>query len=93
MAHDHDMLDAKPGDAEFKGSRCAMQKAVWPIGGTRLAIFRSTNSSPGPASKMTSGETRESQQPMSMILGDCPAAARCRNLSCSRANLPLRKAP
>ena len=41
-------------------------------GGTRLATLRTTKSSPGRASKITSGDTRESQQPMTMILGDCP---------------------
>ena len=32
-----------------------------------LATLRTTNSSPGLASKITSGETRESQQPITMI--------------------------
>ena len=40
--------------------------------GTRLATLRTTNNSPGPASKITSGETRESQQPITMTAGDWP---------------------
>ena len=38
-----------------------------------LATLRTTNNSPGLASKITSGETRESQQPITMICGDWPA--------------------
>ena len=44
-------------------------------GGTRLATLRTTNISPGRASKITSGETRESQQPISMIFGVWPLSA------------------
>ena len=40
--------------------------------GTRLATLRTTNSSPGPASKITSGETRELQQPITITAGDWP---------------------
>ena len=37
-----------------------------------LATLRTTNSSPGCASKITSGDTRESQQPITMISGRWP---------------------
>jgi len=37
--------------------------------------LRTTNSSPGPASKMTSGAERESQQAMTMVSGACPSRA------------------
>jgi hypothetical protein len=47
-------------------------------GGTRFAMLRTTNNSPGWASKITSGETRESQQPMIMVSGDWPRLARSR---------------
>ena len=35
-------------------------------------MLRTTNNSPGPASKITSGETRESQQPITITAGDWP---------------------
>jgi hypothetical protein len=45
-------------------------------GGTRLATLRATRISPGAASKITSGETRESTQPITMMEGDWPLSAR-----------------
>lgn len=45
-------------------------------GGTRLATLRTTNSSPGPTSKIASGDTRESQQLMIRISGCWPFSAR-----------------
>ena len=44
-------------------------------GGTMLATLRTTKISPGPASKITSGDTRLSEQPMIMIRGFWPSAA------------------
>jgi hypothetical protein len=40
-----------------------------------LATLRTTSNSPGAASKMTSGETRESTQPITMISGRWPVSA------------------
>jgi hypothetical protein len=39
-----------------------------------LATLRTTNSSPGLASKIASGETRLSQHPITMISGRCRSA-------------------
>jgi len=47
----------------------------WKVG-TRLATLRSTNSSPGPASKMVSGAARLSQQAITSATGDWPSRAR-----------------
>ena len=46
----------------------------WPSGRWRSTL-RTTRSSPGAASKITSGATRESTQPTIMISGRCPASA------------------
>jgi hypothetical protein len=35
-------------------------------------MLRTTNNSPGPTSKITSGETRESQQPITITSGAWP---------------------
>jgi hypothetical protein len=48
------------------------------MGGTIFATLRTTNSSPGRASKMTSGETRESEQPITITSGACPVSASSR---------------
>ncbi|CFW45523.1 Uncharacterised protein [Bordetella pertussis] len=61
-------------------------------GGTRLATLRTTKISPGPASKMTSGETRESQQPISRISGFWPFSANASYRLRSLWKRPCRKA-
>ena len=42
-------------------------------GGTRLAILRTTNMSPGSLPVSSMGSTRESQQPISKVVGRCPS--------------------
>jgi hypothetical protein len=54
--------------------------------------LRTTKSSPGLASKITSGETRESQQPITMISGDCPRSASASKRARSRGSRSSRKA-
>src|SRR5690242_19115737 len=46
-------------------------------------MLRTTNNSPGPASKITSGETRESQQPITITSGDWPRTDNSRYRPCS----------
>ena len=61
-------------------------------GGTRLATFRTTNISPGRALKITSGETRLSQQPTIITSGCWPACASSSNRVCSFGKRSSRKA-
>ena len=45
-------------------------------GGTRLATLRTVKTSPGPASQISAGSTRESLHPIIRTPGRCPAASR-----------------
>jgi hypothetical protein len=90
MAYDLGIKQVWAG-APCGGKRLALNGSngdqIWPrclgadlsfgaYGVTRLATLRTIKSSPGSASKITSGGTRESQHPISMIRGFCPASAK-----------------
>ena len=66
--------------------RCRDNRPCVSKGGTRFATLRATNSQPGLASKITSGETRLSQQPITMTSGACPSRRGSRSGCGSRAN-------
>ncbi len=83
-------------NAPTPNSKAAETPCAWPSGakgGTMLATLRTTNNSPGRASKITSGDTRESEQPITMISGRCPVSASAWKRLCSRGSRSLRKAP
>jgi hypothetical protein len=59
-------------DGIFQRRRDAMRAAVALIGRHEVGDVAHHEHSPGPASKITSGETRESQQPTTITAGDWP---------------------
>jgi hypothetical protein len=91
MADDHDVLDLEHPHAELQRGAGAVIARVGAYGGTRLATLRTTNSSPGPVSKIICGSTRESEQAITRALGFWPSAASASKRSRSRGQRSVRK--
>ena len=70
VAHDHDFLDFELCDRKLQRRRDAVAaRSSSRTAAARLATLRTTNISPGSASKMIAGSTRLSEQAMTMHLG------------------------
>jgi hypothetical protein len=76
MSQHHDMFGLQTHHPEFKRRGGAVQIIVRSVGRYEIGDAPEDKEFAGSASKMISGETRESQHPITMIRGVCPASAK-----------------
>ena len=77
VAHDHDGADAEREHGVLEGgAEAPWLRVSGAYTGTSAATLRTTNSSPGRASKTVSGPDRESEHATTIVGGRWPSSAR-----------------